>query len=97
MRKVRNASAQCLVVAALLLASCAHESGGSLDDVELLPPRGDAWYEDYDRLVLPCDKAPDYWAVVSDEPTQCTFVPSLELWVRDAIFVDDKNRATLGR
>ena len=96
MRKVRNASVQCLAVAVLLQAACASVSGVA-DDIELLPPRGDAWYEDYDRLVLPCDKAPDYWAVIADEPSQCTFVPSLELWVRDAIFVDDKNRATLGR
>ena len=92
-----NVSVASLIVGALLQASCGHVSGGSLDDIELLPPRGEAWFEDYDRITLPCDKAPEYWSVVADEPSQCTFVPTLELWLRDAIFVDDKNRATLNR
>ncbi len=80
----------------LLQAGCAHIPGGP-DDIELLPQRTDAWRVDYKRIVMNCKLAPKHWVQLSDYPEECSPIPTLELWIRDSIYVDDKNRATLGR
>lgn len=97
MAKHANVGVRLLSAVALVLLSCAHGSGGVADDIELLPPRLESWRADYDRLTTPCDGAPEYWVPITDYPNECTYLPTLEFWIRESIHIDNKNRATLGR